>query len=171
VEARSEGAPIKKNSGTLKVTTPSDREVAVTRVFDAPRRLVFEAWTTPELMKRWLYGPDEWRLAVCEFELRVGGKVRFEWRDREGKSMGLSGVCREVVAPERLAFTEVWDEDWTGGETLVTIVFTEDAGKTTMTQTVRYSSQAARDGALKTGMERGMAMSYDRLAVLLTSLA
>jgi uncharacterized protein YndB with AHSA1/START domain len=171
VEAKSGRAPIKKNSGTLQVTTPSDREVAVTRVFDAPRRLVFKAWTTPELMYRWFYGPEEWRLAVCEFDLRVGGKVRFEWRDREGKGMGLSGVCREVVAPERLAFTEVWDDDWTGGETLVTIVFTEDAGKTTMTQTVLYSSQAARDGALKTGMERGMTMSYDRLAELLPSLA
>ena len=171
MEAKSERAPIKKDSGTLKVTTPSEREVAMTRVFDAPRRLVFKAWTTPELMKRWLYGPEEWKLAVCEFELRVGGKVRFEWRDREGKGMGLSGVCREVAAPERLVFTEVWDEDWTGGETLVTIVFAEDAGKTTMTQTVRYSSQAARDGALKTGMEQGMAMSYDRLAELLTSLA
>ena len=164
MEAKSERAPIKKNSGTLKVTTPSDREVAMTRVFDAPRRLVFKAWTTPELMKRWLYGPEEWRLAVCEFDMRVGGKVRFEWRDRDGKSMGLSGVCREVVAPERLVFTEVWDEDWTGGETLVTMVFTEDAGKTTVTQTVLYSSQAARDGALKTGMEHGAAMSYDRLA-------
>jgi hypothetical protein len=97
MEAKSEPAPIKKNSGTLKVTTPSDREVAMTRVFDAPRRLVFKAWTTPELMKRWLYGPEEWKLAVCEFELRVGGKVRFEWRDREGKGMGLSGVCREVA--------------------------------------------------------------------------
>jgi uncharacterized protein YndB with AHSA1/START domain len=171
VGAKSERAPIKKNSGTLKVTAPSDREVAMTRVFDASRRLVFKAWTTPELMKRWLYGPDEWRLAVCEFDMRVGGKVRFEWRNPEGKSMGLSGVCREAVAPERLVFTEVWDEDWTGGETLVTMVFAEDAGKTTVTQTVLYSSRAARDGALKTGMEHGAAMSYDRLAELLTSLA
>jgi uncharacterized protein YndB with AHSA1/START domain len=145
----------------------------MTRVFDAPRRLVFKAWTTPELMKRWLYGPEEFRLAVCEFDMRVGGAVRFEWRNAEGKGkgMGLSGVCREAVAPERLVFTEVWDEDWTGGETLVTLVFTEDAGKTTMTQTVLYSSQAARDGALKTGMEHGAAMSYDRLAELLTSIA
>lgn len=171
MEAKSERAPIKKTSGTLKVTTPSDREVAMTRVFDAPRRLVFKAWTTPELMKRWLYGPEEWRLAVCEFEMRVGGAVRFEWCNPEGKGMGLSGVCREVVAPARLVFTEVWDEDWTGGETLVTMVFTEDAGKTTVTQTVLYSSQAARDGALKTGMEHGAAMSYDRLAELLPSLA
>jgi uncharacterized protein YndB with AHSA1/START domain len=171
VDATSERAPIKKNGGTLKVATPSDREVAVTRVFDAPRRLVFKAWTSPELMKRWMYGPEEWRLAVCEFDVRVGGIVRFEWRNHEGKSMGLGGVCREVLAPERLAFTEVWDDHWTGGETLVTIVFTEDAGKTTMTQTILYSSQAARDDARKTGMERGMAMSYDRLAELLTSMA
>src|ERR1700685_4373265 len=142
----------------------------MTRVFDAPRRLVFKAWTTPELMKRWLYGPEEWRLAGCGFDMSVGGKVRFEWRNPEGKSMGLSGVCREAVAPERLVFTEVWDEDWTGGEAPGAVVFTEDAGKTTVTQTVLYSSQAARDGALKTGMEHGMAMSYERLAELLTSM-
>jgi uncharacterized protein YndB with AHSA1/START domain len=88
VEAKSERAPIKKNSWTLKVTMPSDREVAMTRVFDAPRRLVFKAWTTPELMKRWLYGPEEWRLAVCEFDMRVGGAVRFEWRNPKEKSWG-----------------------------------------------------------------------------------
>jgi len=171
VDAKSEPAPIRKNSGTLKVTTPSDREVAMTRVFDAPRALVFKAWTTPELLKRWLYGPEDWRLAVCEFDPRVGGTVRFEWRDRTGKGMGLSGVCREIAAPEKLVFTETWDEDWTGGETLVTMVFAEHAGKTTVTQTVLYSSQAARDGALKTGMEHGAARSYDRLAELLPSMA
>lgn len=170
MEAKSERAPI-KDGGTLKLTTPSETEIAVTRVFDAPRRLVFKAWTTPELLKRWLYGPEEWRLTVCEFDPKVGGKVRFEWHNHEGKGMGLSGVCREIAPPERLAFTEVWDEDWTGGETLVTIVFREDAGKTTMTQTVLYSSQAARDAVLKTAMDKGMAVSYNRLAELLPSLA
>jgi uncharacterized protein YndB with AHSA1/START domain len=158
-----------RNSGTLKVTTLSDREVAMTRIFDAPRHLVFEAWTKPDLVKRWLYGPEDWRLAVCEMDLRVGGALRFVWRHSDGKEMGMSGVFREIAPPDRLVFTEIWDEDWTGGETLVTIIFAEHAGKTTLTQTVLYSSRAARDAALKTGMEHGAAASYDRLAELLTS--
>ena len=158
-----------RNSGTLKVTTPSDREVAMTRILDAPRRLVFDAWTKPELMKRWLWGPDDWELAVCTVDLRVDGKIRFVWRQRGGdaKDMGMTATCREIVPPEKLVFTEIWDEDWTGGETLVTMTFVEDAGKTTFTQTVLYSSRAARDAALKTGMEHGAAHSYDRLAELL----
>jgi uncharacterized protein YndB with AHSA1/START domain len=158
-----------KNSGTLKVTTPSEREVAMTRIFEAPRHLVFEAWTKPELVKRWLYGPEDWRLAVCEMDLRVGGAARFVWRHGDGKEMGMSGVFREIAPPDRLVFNEIWDEDWTGGEALNTIVFTEHAGRTTLTQTVLYSSREARDGALKTGMEHGAAVSYDRLAELLTS--
>ena len=158
-----------KNSGTLKVTTPSEREVAMTRIFEAPRHLVFEAWTKPELVKRWLYGPEDWRLAVCEMDLRVGGAARFVWRHGDGKEMGMSGVFREIAPPDRLVFTEIWDEDWTGGEALNTIVFSEHAGGTTLTQTVLYSSREARDGALKTGMEHGAAVSYDRLAELLTS--
>lgn len=156
-----------KNSGTLKVTTPSDREVAMTRVFDAPRHLVFEAWTKPELMKRWLYGPDDWPLTLCEVDLRVGGKARFEWRHTEGQEMGMTGVFREITPPERLVFSEIWDDDWTGGKALNTLAFTEHESKTTLTQTVRYSSRASRDGALKTGMEHGVAVSYDRLAELL----
>jgi uncharacterized protein YndB with AHSA1/START domain len=168
VDVQSGKAPM-KNSGTLRVTTPGDREVAMTRVFDAPRHLVFEAWTKPDLVKRWLYGPDDWRLAVCEMDLRVGGAARFVWRHGDGQEMGMSGVFREIAPPDRLVFTEIWDEDWTGGEALNTIVFTEHAGKTTLTQTVLYSSRAARDGALKTGMEHGAAVSYDRLAELLKS--
>jgi len=161
-----------RNSGTLKVTTPTDREVVMTRVFDAPRQLVFEAWTKPELLKRWLYGPDDWALAVCKIDLKVGGTVRFEWRhSNSGEHMGMSGVYREIVPPERLVYTEVWDEDWTGGQVVVTMTFVEAAGKTTMTQKVLYSSQAARDAALKTGMEHGAATSYDRLAEMLAKKA
>lgn len=98
------------NASELQVTTPSDREIAMTRIFDAPRHLVFKAWTKPELLKRWLYGPEEWRLAHCETDLRVGGALRFEWRDHAGNHMGFSGVYREIAPPERLVFTEVWDE-------------------------------------------------------------
>ena len=171
MDAKSDSRPA-TNAGTLKVTTLSDREVAMSRVFDAPRELVFEAWTTPDLLKRWLWGPDDWRLAVCEIDLRVGGALRFVWRDSggKGKDMGMGGVYREIAPSDRLVFTEVWDQDWTGGEALVTMTFVEHAGKTTLTQTVLYSSRAARDGALKTGMERGVEISYDRLASLLPSL-
>src|SRR5262249_12912557 len=99
----------------LVVTTPSEREVTMSRVFDAPRELLVEAWTKPELLKRWLYGPEDWLLTVCRIDLRVGGALRFEWHHKSGKSMGLSGVYREISLPDRLVWTEIFDEDWTGG--------------------------------------------------------
>jgi len=153
----------------LVVTKPSDREIAMTRIFDAPRDLVIEAWTKPELLKRWLYGPEDWLLTVCRIDLRVGGALRFEWHHKSGQAMGLSGVYREIGLPDRLVWTEIFDEDWTGGETLVTLTFIENGGKTTATQTVRYSSSAARDAAFQTGMATGMDQSYNRLAELLNS--
>jgi uncharacterized protein YndB with AHSA1/START domain len=156
-----------KKTETLEVTTPSEREVAMIRIFDAPRDLVFKAWTEPDLVKRWLYGPEEWPLAVCKIDLRVGGKLRFEWGPHDGKYMGFSGVYREIAVPDRLVFTEIWDDNWTGGETLVTMTFVEHAGKTTLTQTVQYLSGDARDAALKTGMARGAAQAFDRLAEIL----
>jgi uncharacterized protein YndB with AHSA1/START domain len=159
-----------KNTGSLKVTTPTDREIVMTRVFDAPRHLVFDAWTKPELLKRWLHGPPDWSLAVCDMDLRPGGAIRWVWRGPDGTEMGLRGVYREIVPPERITHTEIFDEDWTGGETLVTIVLTEKDGRTTVTMTVLYSSREARDGALKTDMEHGVAMCYDRLAKLLASM-
>jgi uncharacterized protein (TIGR03086 family) len=157
------------NAETLKVTTPTEREVVMTRVFDAPRRLVFDAWTKPELLERWLLGPDGWSLVVCEVDLKVGGAYRFVWRGPDGAEMGMRGVYREIVPPERLVSTELYDEDWTGGETLITTVLAEQGRKTTLTSTVRYASREARDAALSTGMEQGVAASYDRLAELLAS--
>jgi len=154
---------------TVEVTTPSDREVTMSRTFNTPREMLFEAWTKPELLKRWLYGPKEWPLSRCEIDLRVGGKLRFEWGPHEGKSMGFSGIYREIAPPDRLAFTEVWDDNWTGGETLVTIKFIERAGKTTVSQTILYTSLASRDAALKTGMARGQAQAYERLEEILAS--
>lgn len=153
----------------MQVTTPGDREILVTREFDAPRPLVFEAMTKPELIKRWLYGPDEWRLDVCEVDLRVEGKLRYVWKKPPDVEMGLSGIFREISAPERNVHTELFDEDWTGGETLVTTILTEKGGKTMMSMTVRYASQEARDAALKSPMEEGMALAYDRLAALLAT--
>jgi uncharacterized protein YndB with AHSA1/START domain len=158
-----------KGPGAPKVTTPTDREVVITRVFDAPRSMVFDSWTKPELLQRWLLGPEGWSMPVCEVDLRVGGSYRFVWRKAGQKDLAMGGVYREVVRPERIVSTEQFDQDWTGGETVSTLVFVEKAGKTTVTNTVRYSSREARDGALKTGMEQGIAASYDRLEQLLAT--
>jgi len=156
--------------GTLKLTTPSDREIAMTRVFDAPRQLVFDAHTKPDLVRQWLLGPPGWSMPVCEMDVRVGGKYRYVWRhDREGTEMGMGGVYREIVAPERIVNTEKFDESWYPGEAVDTLVLVEQRGKTTLTLTVRYESWEARDAVLKSGMESGVAASYDRLAELLAS--
>jgi uncharacterized protein YndB with AHSA1/START domain len=159
-----------KNAGTLQVTTPSEREIAMTRVFDAPRRLVFDAWTKPELLKRWLGVRAGWSLAVCEIDLRVGGTCRFVWRkDSDGTEMGMRGVYREIVRPDRLVSTEVFDDPWYEGEALDTLVLVEKGGQTTATTTVLYASQEVRDAVLKTPMARGISESYDKLAELLAS--
>lgn len=154
-------------SERVTVTTPSDTEITVTRSFVAPRRLVFEAFTKPDLVRRWLQGPDDWPMVVCEVDFRVGGAYRYVWRNPGKGDMGMGGTFREIVPPERIVHTELFDQDWTGGETMVTTVFEERGGRTTVTATVRYSSQAARDGALKTGMIEGWGQAYDRLDGLL----
>ena len=158
------------NTGSLQVTTPSDREIVMTRAFDAPRRLIWEAYTTPDLLKRWLLGPPGWSMSVCDMDLRVGGAYRWAWRsDSDGTEFGLGGVYREITTPERLAATEQFDQSWYPGEALVTLALTEADGRTTLAQTIRYESKEARDVALKSDMEKGVAASYDRLADLLTS--
>ncbi len=158
------------NAGTLKLTTPSDREIAMTRVFNAPRKLVFDAWTKPELLKRWMIGPPGWSFVVCEIDLRVGGAYRYVWRGPDGMEMGMGGIHREIVRPERIVCTQLFDQDWTGGEAVGTLTFLEQAGKTTAINTVLYSSKEARDGALKSGMEQGMEAGYARLDELLASM-
>ena len=158
------------NGGTLQLTTRGDREIVMTRVLDAPRRLVWECFTRPELVKRWLFGPDGWFFVVCDIDLRVGGGYRYLWRKDDGSEMGMRGVYREVVAPERLVDAQIFDQDWTGGEAISTVAFTERDGRTTVTQTVLYASREARDMVLKSGMKEGMAIGYDRLAELLASL-
>jgi uncharacterized protein YndB with AHSA1/START domain len=154
--------------GNLKLTTRGDREIVITRAFDAPRKLVFDAFTQPELVRQWLLGPDGWSMPVCEIDLKGGGKYRYVWRrDKDGTEMGMGGVYREIVAPERVVATEKFDQSWYPGEALGTFVLIEQAGKTTLTQTVLYESREARDGVLKSGMEMGVVASYDRLAKLL----
>jgi uncharacterized protein YndB with AHSA1/START domain len=154
----------------MTITTPSDREIAMTRVFDAPRALVFEALTKPELVQQWLLGPPGWSMPVCEIDLKVGGAYRYLWRGPDGTEMGVRGVVREIVAPERLVATERFDESWYPGEALITSVLVERDGKTTLTLTVLYESKEARDGVLKTPMDKGLAQSYNRLAELLATI-
>lgn len=157
------------NSGSLKVTTPSDREIVMTRSFDAPRKLVWEALTTPALLKRWLGGMPGWTWTVCEFDARVGGAYRYEWRKDDGTVMGLGGTLRDFVAPERMAATEKFDQSWYPGEALVSQVLTEQGGKTTITMTLRYESKEARDTVVKSGATSGMEMGYARLDELLAA--
>jgi uncharacterized protein YndB with AHSA1/START domain len=159
------------NAGTLKVTTPTDREIVMTRVFDAPRALVFDAMTRPELLRRWLFGPPGWSMVVCENDPKAGGVFRHVWRGPDGKEMAMRGVYREVVPPERIVRTESFDFgcDAQSGEQLGTLVLTEQGGKTTLTVTVLYPSKEARDATLASGMERGVTAGYDRLAELLAS--
>jgi uncharacterized protein YndB with AHSA1/START domain len=159
------------NTGkTLNVTAPGDREIVMSRVVDAPRHLVFAAFTKPELIKQWLLGPPGWSMPVCEIDLRVGGSYRYVWRkNATGTEMGMGGVYHEIAPPERLVATEKFDDAWYPGEAVSTLVLTEQAGKTTITQTVLYESREARDAVLKSGMQSGVAASYDRLEEMLAS--
>ena len=152
---------------TLEIAALGEREVVMTRVFNAPRHLVFDALTKPELVKRWLLGPDGWTMPVCEIDLRVGGKYRYVWRrTSNGKEMGMGGVYREIVPSERLVLTELFDEAWYPGESVITSTLTEQGGRTTLTTTMLYVTQKVRDEILKSGMERGVQASYDRLATI-----
>jgi uncharacterized protein YndB with AHSA1/START domain len=157
-------------AGSLKVTTPTDREIAMTRVFDAPRHLVFEAYTKPELLQRWLGLHAGWSWAVCEVDLRVGGAYRYVWRGPDGVEMGMGGVFREIKEPERIVATESFDQSWYPGDAESTVLFVEQGGKTTLTLTVRYESREARDAVLKSPMEQGVAVGFDKLAELLASV-
>jgi uncharacterized protein YndB with AHSA1/START domain len=157
---------------TLQVSTPTDREVVMTRVFDAPRHLVWKAMTSPEFLKRWLFGPPGWTMTACEEDLRVGGAFHWAWSGPEGAAMSMRGVYREIVPPERVVRTELFEFGCAAqaGEQLATLVLTEDAGKTYLTLTVLYPSKEARDGAIASGMERGVSAGYDRLDEILAAM-
>ncbi|QNI36480.1 SRPBCC family protein [Edaphobacter albus] len=154
-------------TGKLKVAARGDREVVMTREFQAPRKLVFDAWTKPELLSRWLAGPSGWTMTVCTIDLKVGGAYRYEWTHDNGQKMGMGGVYREVIPHERISATEQFDEAWYPGSAVVTTVLTEKNGITTVESTVTYSSQETRDTVLRSPMESGVAASYDRLEKLL----
>lgn len=149
----------------LRIVPLSDREIQITRGFNAPRQLVFDAYTRPELVRQWLFGPPGWSFTVCEIDLRVGGKYRYVWRGPEGE-MGMGGVYREIKTPERIVSTEKFDQAWYPGEALGTVVMTETSGKTMVTTTILYESRDARDAVLKSPMERGLKYGFDRLAEL-----
>jgi uncharacterized protein YndB with AHSA1/START domain len=155
------------SSGTLTVTTPTDREIAFSRVFNAPRELVFEAYTTPELVKQWLGVRAGWTFDVCEIDLRVGGAYRFVWRSEQGIEMGMGGVYRVVEPPVRLVATEKFDQSWYPGEAESTVTLDEKDGRTTLTLSVKYESKAARDGVLQSPAKEGLAEGFDNLARIL----
>ena len=158
-----------------QVTLPSGRQVVVTREFRAPRALVYEAYTRPELMKRWLLGPPGWTMPVCEMDVRVGGRFRWRWRSEEdGSEFGFHGEFVEVVASARLRHTESFDSGDTAevmGEAMVTVDLVERGGITRMTTRIEYESKEVRDGALATGMTEGMEKSYQLLDRLLEESA
>ena len=153
-----------RNDPAFTLTTPSDREIVMTRTFDAPRHLVFEAWTKPEHVARW-WGWRESTLPVCEIDLRPGGAWRLVLRKADGKEYPFKGVYREVMTPDRLVYTECFDEPSAGSpEWLSTVTFEEQDGRTKLTMTSLHKSKEARDGHLKAGMEAGAAHTLDRLA-------
>ena len=159
------------NSDTFTVSTPSDREIRMTRLFDAPRRLVFEAMTKPEHVRRWwgILG-DGYSVPVCEIDLRPGGKWRFVGRGPEGDIPAFYGEFQEIVAPERIVQTEFF-EPFPDAPGINTTVLTEENGKTRVTVTSLYTSKEVRDMVLQTGMETGAATSYDRLEDVARELA
>ena len=158
---------MKDESRTLQIAASGEREIVMTRVFDAPRTLVFEAFTRPELLQRWLGVFNDWSLDVCEMDLRVGGAWRCVWRNGDGEEFTVQGVFREIERPARIVYTE----SMVGSpEALQTIVLTEEDGITTMVSSLLYGSQAERDAAIATGMEEGTSQSYDRLAEVVVDL-
>jgi uncharacterized protein YndB with AHSA1/START domain len=156
---------------TFQLSLSGDCEIQVTRNFGAPRQLVFDAFTKPELVRRWLLGPPGWTMPVCEIDLKVGGRYRYVWSKPGIKDMGIGGAFREVAPPERIVATERFDDSWYPGEALVSTAFLDDGDSTKVTITILYESKDARDIACRSGMERGMAASYNRLEELLTSPA
>jgi uncharacterized protein YndB with AHSA1/START domain len=166
-------------NNTLTLSTPSDRELVITRHFDAPLRHVWDAVTKPELMRRWMFAPPGWEMTTCEEDQRAGGKFRWAWNTGGQQVMAMHGVYKEVSPPGpdaksgRLVRTETFDFGCPAqaGEQLATMALTETAGKTKLTITVLYPSKEARDGAMCSGMDKGMAAGYDQLEQMLAAAA
>ena len=153
----------------LTVTTPTDRKIVLTREFDAPRRMVFAALTQPELLVRW-YGARGWHLVDCQVDLRVGGRWRFVSRGPDGEQMAQSGVYRVIELPDRLVYTELFDDQSYPGETLITHDLAERDGRTTLTSSLLFATRMGRDKVLSYPMKRGVAESFDRLAEMMREI-
>jgi uncharacterized protein YndB with AHSA1/START domain len=160
-----------RSQDRMTMILPSDREIVLTCVFDAPRRLVFEAWTKPEHVRHW-YGCGQISLETCEIDLRVGGAWRYTLRAPDGAKLTIGGVYREIVPPGRLVYTEQLNRPgFTSNEALVTVLFAEHDGMTILTSTIVYRSIEDRNAHLALGMERGAGETLDRLAAHLTTMA
>lgn len=154
----------------VDVSTPSDREIRVSREFDAPAKLVWDCHVKPDLIRRWMLGPPGWSMPVCEVDLTVGGAYRYRWRsDEDGTEFGSSGVHTEIVPFERIVTTERMEGF--DGEAVNTLTLVERDGRTVVTLNMLFASKEARDGALQSGMSDGMAMGYDRMDEVLADLA
>lgn len=157
------------------VSTPSDREVLVQRSFDAPVNLLWKAYTEPALMRRWLAGYPGWSMPICEMEVHIGGKYRWQWRnDENSQEFGFSGEFLEVVTHSKIVHTQTFEAGNLGvsmGQegTIVTVTFSESNGVTNVTTNIRYASKADRDASLSTGMTDGMEANYNLLEKVLAS--
>jgi uncharacterized protein YndB with AHSA1/START domain len=151
------------------VTLPADDQILITREFDAPRHLVYQAWTTPELVKRW-FGGNHGEVTSTEIDLRVGGTWRYVLGGDDGPEFSFHGEYRELVANERIVSTEVY-EGAPDAESVNTLTLTEHDGRTTMTVLIQHQSRANRDAVLEAGMETGMNAALDKLEELTRSLA
>jgi uncharacterized protein YndB with AHSA1/START domain len=173
-----------EKTGTLKVTTPTDLEIVMMRSFDAPRRLVWNAMTKPDLVRRWMFTPPGWTWAECEMDVRVGGKFRWAWNGPDGVlALSIWGEYREVTPPAKIVHTECMEmgagagghgsdgehaEPW---ELRATLELVEQGGKTRLKMTLLFPTREGRDAALASGMEHGVAAGYETLDGLLAELA
>jgi uncharacterized protein YndB with AHSA1/START domain len=156
---------------SLQISTPSDEVIRITRSFDAPRMMVWDAYTRPELVKRWLGAMPGWSWAVCEMDVREGGRYRWAWRGPDGAELALGGEYLEVVPGERLVSTERYDQQWYEGDAVGTVEFTESQGRTVLVTTLRYASKQVRDAVLQSPATSGMESGYLVLDELLASIA
>jgi uncharacterized protein YndB with AHSA1/START domain len=157
-----------KYNHTLQLKAVGETDLVISRSFDAPKEMVFDAFTKPELIRRWLLGPPGWTMPVCEVDLRVGGKFRYVWRKNE-TDMGMGGTYIEISKPDRLVHSELFDTCWYPGEATISNLFTQTGNKTELVTTARYESREARDTVMNSEMEKGLSASYDRLEELLSA--
>jgi uncharacterized protein YndB with AHSA1/START domain len=159
------------SSGTAKVTLPADDQILITREFDAPKHLVFKAWTTPELVKRWWHA-NRGEVTIAEIDLRVGGTWRYVGESPDGRPVAFHGEYREIVPNERIVSTEAYEgaPDPDANATVNTLTLTEVDGRTTLTVLVHAPSKEVRDAIIESGMEAGMQDALDLLEQVAVSL-